>query len=134
MSNSNGNRVKGRKMTTNEPIDDTNLDDSLRHGKVFRERLAVYGRRVADRAESGDDELYDLVDWAEHEYYQIVEDMLDLAREEPGFDECMQVTIREINDCKDQAEHKPFSCLGRSQTGPLTSPPERPLSQSTLCS
>jgi replicative DNA helicase len=95
-------------MTNSEPINDTNPDDSLHHGKVFRERLVAYGRRIAERAGSGDDKLYDLIDWAEHEYYKIVQDMLDLTREEPGFDECMQVTVREIDDCKDQTEHKPW--------------------------
>jgi replicative DNA helicase len=95
-------------MTNSEPINDANLDDSLHHDKVFRERLAAYGRRVVERAETGGDELYYLMDWVEHEYYRIVQDVLDLTREEPGFDECMQATIREITDCRDQIEHTPW--------------------------
>ena len=83
-------------MTNNKPLDDNNSDHSLHHGKVFRERLAAYGRRVVERAGSGEDELCYLMDWLEHEYYKIVQDVLSSTREEPGFDECMQVTVREI--------------------------------------
>jgi len=51
--------------------------------------------------------LYDLIDCVGHEYYKIVQDVLVSTREEPGFDECMQATISEITDCKDQVEHTP---------------------------
>jgi len=94
-------------MTNSDPINDTNLGDSLHHDNVFRERLAAYGRRVVERVGAGDDKLYDLIDWVEHEYYKIVQDMLDSTTEEPGIDELMQVTICEISDCKDQIEHTP---------------------------
>ena len=95
-------------MTNSKPLDDTNSDAPLLDDNVYRERLAAYGRRVVERVGAGDDELYDLMDWAEYEYYKIIEDMLDSASEEPGFDECMQVTVREIADCKDQTEHTPW--------------------------
>jgi replicative DNA helicase len=94
-------------MTNGKPLSDTNSDDPLHHDTAFRERLAAYGRRVVERAGSGDDELYNLMDWVEHEYYKIVHDVLDSTSEESGFDECMQVTVREIADCKEQTEHTP---------------------------
>ena len=94
-------------MTNSKSPNDADPDNTLLHqNERFRKRLVEYGRGVIERAEACSDDLFPLLDMADFELNNIVQDCLELSEEEEFvLDAYMQTIIDEISSRKGRPEN-----------------------------